>query len=168
MTDKKKWQEIIQVEDEAYFKGDLVLSLPEGSYSVEKMWEHGDGHVQDVHRRRAGDEEGVREPHPARADPAVRRIGGVRHEAVVVQRAFGRSGANPEDLFHWDGEAQSREKPARLRDPGDGRARFSPLAPHQQHMQSMSQTKSTIPVSTHARRGPPSRAPRRARGRSGP
>lgn len=39
MTDKKKWQEIIQVEDEAYFKGDLVLSLPEGSYPAEEMWE---------------------------------------------------------------------------------------------------------------------------------
>lgn len=34
MTDEKKWQELIQVEDEAYFKGDLVLSLPEGSQSA--------------------------------------------------------------------------------------------------------------------------------------
>ncbi|MBR3316135.1 MAG: hypothetical protein IKG18_18600 [Atopobiaceae bacterium] len=39
MIDEKRWQELIQEEDEAFFKGDLVLSLPEGSYSAEEMWD---------------------------------------------------------------------------------------------------------------------------------
>ena len=39
MIDEKKWHELIQAEDEAYFKGDLVLSLPEESYSAEEMWD---------------------------------------------------------------------------------------------------------------------------------
>ena len=39
MIDERHWLELAQAEDEAYFKGDLVLSLPKGSYTVEEMWE---------------------------------------------------------------------------------------------------------------------------------
>lgn len=39
MIDERHWLELAKAEDEAYFKGDLVLSLPKGSYTVEEMWE---------------------------------------------------------------------------------------------------------------------------------
>ena len=39
MIDEKHWLELAQAEDLAYFRGDLVLSLPEGSYTAEEMWE---------------------------------------------------------------------------------------------------------------------------------
>ena len=39
MIDEKKRHELIQAEDEAYFRDDLVLILPEGSYSAEEMWD---------------------------------------------------------------------------------------------------------------------------------
>lgn len=39
MIDEKRWLELAQAEDEAYFKGDLVLSLPEGSYTAAEMWD---------------------------------------------------------------------------------------------------------------------------------
>lgn len=39
MFDEAKMLELAQAEDMAYFKGDLVLSLPKGSYTVEEMWE---------------------------------------------------------------------------------------------------------------------------------
>ncbi|MDO4796699.1 MAG: hypothetical protein Q4A01_01630 [Coriobacteriales bacterium] len=38
MFDKNKMLELVRAEDEAYFRGDLVLSLPEGSYNSEEMW----------------------------------------------------------------------------------------------------------------------------------
>ena len=39
MIDEAKWIELAKAEDEAFFKGDLVLSLPEGSYTADEMWE---------------------------------------------------------------------------------------------------------------------------------
>ena len=39
MIDETKWIELAKAEDEAFFKGDLVLSLPEGSYTADEMWE---------------------------------------------------------------------------------------------------------------------------------
>lgn len=39
MIDEKHWLELVQAEDLAYFRGDLVLSLPKGSYTSEEMWE---------------------------------------------------------------------------------------------------------------------------------
>ena len=39
MIDEKRWIELTQAEDEAYFKGDLMLSLPQGSYTAEEMWD---------------------------------------------------------------------------------------------------------------------------------
>lgn len=39
MFDGAKMLELVQAEDEAYFRGDLVLSLPKGSYTAEEMWE---------------------------------------------------------------------------------------------------------------------------------
>ena len=39
MIDEKRWIELVQAEDEAYFKGDLMLSLPQGSYTAEEMWD---------------------------------------------------------------------------------------------------------------------------------
>lgn len=37
MIDEEHFQELIRVEGEVFFKGDLVLSLPKGSYSAEEM-----------------------------------------------------------------------------------------------------------------------------------
>ena len=39
MFDEAKTLELARTEDFAYFKGDLVLSLPRGSYTAEEMWE---------------------------------------------------------------------------------------------------------------------------------
>ena len=39
MIDETKWIELAKAEDEAFFKGDLVLSLPEGSYTADEMRE---------------------------------------------------------------------------------------------------------------------------------
>ncbi len=39
MTDEAKWIELAKAEDEAFFRGDLVLSLPEVSYTADEMWE---------------------------------------------------------------------------------------------------------------------------------
>ena len=39
MIDEAKWIELAKAEDEAFFRGDLVLSLPEGSYTADEMWE---------------------------------------------------------------------------------------------------------------------------------
>ncbi len=39
MFDKDKMLELVQAEDYAYYKGDLVLSLPKGSYTVDEMWD---------------------------------------------------------------------------------------------------------------------------------
>ena len=39
MFDKDRVLELAQAEDYAYYKGDLVLSLPKGSYTTEEMWE---------------------------------------------------------------------------------------------------------------------------------
>ena len=47
--------------------------------------------------------------------------------------------------------SQGWQKPAGPSRGGGRRARFSPLAPHQQHMRSVSKTEPTIPVSTRAR-----------------
>lgn len=39
MIDKDKMLELAQAEDYAYYKGDLVLSLPRGSNTTEEMWD---------------------------------------------------------------------------------------------------------------------------------
>lgn len=39
MIDEAKMLELAQAEDMAYFKGDLVLSLPKGSYTADEMWD---------------------------------------------------------------------------------------------------------------------------------
>ena len=39
MFDTNRMLELAQAEDYAYYKGDLVLSLPKGSYTTEGMWD---------------------------------------------------------------------------------------------------------------------------------